>query len=63
MRSQQLFREVREQGYAGSYKTVSRWLQAQGLLLRRYTLREIPRELPLLPQQVLPYSMVDNSAL
>jgi transposase len=30
----QLYREVREQGYSGSYKTVVRWLQAQGLLPR-----------------------------
>ncbi|GHP00796.1 hypothetical protein KSF_108430 [Reticulibacter mediterranei] len=31
---QQLYREVRDQGYTGTYKTVMRWLQAQGLLPR-----------------------------
>lgn len=31
---QQLYREVRDQGYHGSDKTVVRWLQAQGLLPR-----------------------------
>lgn len=43
--AQQLSREMRAQGCAGSHKTVSRWLQAQGLLSRRYMLREIDDEL------------------
>lgn len=34
----QLYRELQQQGYVGSYKSVSRWLQAQGLVPRRYTL-------------------------
>jgi DNA-binding CsgD family transcriptional regulator len=37
---QQLYREVRDQGYSGSYKTVVRWLQAQGLL-PRYSIESI----------------------
>lgn len=42
----QLYREIQEQGYAGSYKSVSRWLQAQGLVPRRYTLGHAPQPLP-----------------
>ncbi len=42
----QLYREIQEQGYAGSYKSVSRWLQAQGLVPRRYTLGQASEPLP-----------------
>lgn len=42
----QLYRELQEQGYGGSYKSVSRWLQAQGLVPRRYTLGQAPQPLP-----------------
>jgi hypothetical protein len=38
---QQLYREVREQGYSGSCKTVVRWLQAQGLLPRHSAEQEL----------------------
>lgn len=38
---QQLYREVQEQGYPGSYKTVIRWLQAQGLLPRSSGTQEL----------------------
>lgn len=43
--AQQLHREVRDQRFMGSHKTVSRWLQAQGLLPRRYMLRAVGDEL------------------
>jgi len=43
-KAQQLYREVQDQGYAGSHQTVSRWLQAQGLLPRRSALRAIDDE-------------------
>ncbi len=36
--AQQLYREIREQGFAGNPRTVLRWLQAQGLFPRRYEL-------------------------
>ncbi|WP_236023100.1 ISL3 family transposase [Dictyobacter formicarum] len=35
LNGQHLYREICDQGYVGSYKTVLRWLQSQGLLPRR----------------------------
>jgi transposase len=56
----QLFREIQVQGYAGSYKSVSRWFQAQGLLPRRDRFRPFPDTLgdsqpqPTTPDDQLP---------
>lgn len=48
--AQQLYSEVRDQGYSGSYKTVVRWLQAQGLLLYHSTEQELNEPMALLTQ-------------
>ena len=60
--AQQLYREVRDRGFTGSHKTVSRWLQAQGLLSRQYTLRAVDDELEAWGEAEEPH-IVDNQAL
>lgn len=39
--AQQLYREIHAQGFAGNPRTVLRWLQGQGLFLRRYELGKV----------------------
>lgn len=51
------FARIQAQGYAGSYKSVSRWFQGQGLLPRRERFGLLPDELVDIQPQPTPQAV------